>query len=174
MIRGEKIILRTIRESDLDILYNLVSDISSLGEYVPIDLKSQSAFKKDFEESGFYEKNKGTLLICLSDRIIGITTFIPAHHYDGLELGYILFDTDSRNKGYGTEALQLLSRYLFMTRNINRLQLSIISGNIPSKRIADKCGFSFEGLARGAMFHRGKHLDLETYSCLRSEIESVY
>jgi [ribosomal protein S5]-alanine N-acetyltransferase len=46
----------------------------------------------------------------------------PMRYFDALEIGYLLFDRESRNKGYMTEALSLLARYLFATRTIRRLQ----------------------------------------------------
>ena len=37
----------------------------------------------------------------------------PLRYFDALEIGYPMFDRGSRNKGYMTEALALLARYLF-------------------------------------------------------------
>ena len=70
-----------------------------------------------------------------------------------------------------TEALSLLARYLFETRTIRRLQLSVVVGNLASKRVAEKCGFTSEGIARKAVFLRGEHRDLEWFSLLREEAE---
>jgi ribosomal-protein-alanine N-acetyltransferase len=69
------------------------------------------------------------------------------------------------------EALSLLARYLFETRTIRRLQLTVVVGNLASKRIAEKCGFTREEIARKAVFLRGKHVDLEWFSLLREEAE---
>jgi [ribosomal protein S5]-alanine N-acetyltransferase len=85
------------------------------------------------------------------------------------ELGYLMFDRGSRNKGYMTEALALLARYLFATRNMRRLQLTVVVGNLASKRVAEKCGFTSEGVARKAVFLRGEHRDLDWFSLLREE-----
>jgi RimJ/RimL family protein N-acetyltransferase len=38
-----------------------------------------------------------------------------------------------------------------------------------SKRVAEECGYKFEGVARGAVFHRGAYRDMEVYSILRQE-----
>lgn len=169
MIRGEKVTLRTVREADLDTLYDLWSDIQNRGEYYSLELPSQVEFKKRFQEHGLLEENNGTFLICASDKIIGTIFFFNVLYYNGLEIGYILFDTTGRNQGYMTEALSLLVKYLFASKKINRLQLTVIPGNIASKRVAEKCGFQFEGTVRGAIFHRGVHQDLELFSLLREE-----
>jgi ribosomal-protein-alanine N-acetyltransferase len=47
-----------------------------------------------------------------------------------------------------------------------------MTGNTGSKRVAEKCGYRFEGVARGAVFHRGVYQDMEVYSILREEASS--
>jgi len=173
MIMGSKVILRTIREADLDTLFDLMSDIRNRGEYFPRHLRPESLTKKEFRETGFWSKTKGSLLICdLENRIVGqIYFFKEPSYYNGLELGYILYDEESRNQGYVSEAVSLLLDFLYSTKNINRIQVLILSANIASKRVAEKCGFKFEGIARGAVFHNGANRDVEVHSILREEVE---
>jgi ribosomal-protein-alanine N-acetyltransferase len=161
--------LRTVRESDLDTLFALWSDLENRGDYYQIDLPSQVDFKKSFHEHGLMEDKKGTLLICVEDKIVGSISFFSAMYFDGLEIAYILFDKGSRNKGFMTEALSLLVEYLFATKKINRLQLTVFPDNLASKKVAERCGFQFEGVVRGAIFHKGKNHDMQLYSILRTE-----
>ena len=172
MIRGEKVVLRTIRETDLETLFNLMSDLRNRGEYYPLYLNSEPPMQKDFHETGFWSEEKGgRLLICdRENKIVGLM-FVDKEpsYFNGLELGYILYDEASRNKGYVTEAVLLATRYLFSTRPINRIQILVLSANEASKKIALKCGFKFEGIARGAFFHDGRNQDVEVYSILREE-----
>jgi hypothetical protein len=55
------------------------------------------------------------------------------------------------------------------TRKLNRLQLTTMLGNVASQRVAEKCGFPKQGIARGAVFHRGENLAVQMYSLLRAE-----
>ena len=173
MIRGQKIHLRTVREADFERLFELWSDVANRGDYYPLKLPSQVDFRKRFQEHGLWEDTAGTLLIWADEQIVGAIAFFSAMYYSGFEIGYIMFDTASRNKGYMTEALALLVKFLLATKKINRLQLTIIPGNVGSKRVAEKCGFQLEGVMRGAIFHRGTHLDLEMYSLLRDEAQGL-
>lgn len=66
-----------------------------------------------------------------------------------------------------------LVRHLFSTRTITRIQILVLPANLASKRVAEKCSFKFEGLARGAFYHRGKNQDVEIYSILREEVEAL-
>jgi ribosomal-protein-alanine N-acetyltransferase len=174
MIRGNNITLRTVRETDLDALYTALSDLASRGDYFPLRLMSETAFKREFHTHGFWSNDAGRLLICdAEDRVLGsIWYFQAVPYYDGLEIGYQLFDVGRRNTGIMTEALTLCAHYLFAVRKINRLQLAIMSPNTASKRVAEKCGFLFEGVARGAIFHRGANHDLEIYSLVRADLRS--
>ena len=172
MIRGKHITLRTVRETDLDALYIALSDLASRGDYFPLSLMSETAFKREFHAHGFWANDAGRLLICdVEDRVLGSIWYYQAvPYYDGLEIAYQLFDVGRRNTGIMTEALSLLAQYLFAARKINRLQLAIMRPNTASKRVAEKCGFTFEGVARGAIFHHGANHDLDIYSLLRAEL----
>ncbi len=65
--------------------------------------------------------------------------------------------------------MNLLVGYLFDRKKVNRLRLIIHPGNTASKRVAEKAGFTLEGLARGAWWHRGQNHDVEVWSLLRAE-----
>jgi [ribosomal protein S5]-alanine N-acetyltransferase len=162
-----------VQEKDLDTLFQYYSDIENRGEFFPIWLPSEAVFKNDFKQHGFWSGNQRRLVIVdKDDMLLGSIWFYQSiDYFDALEIGYILFDQGSRNKGYMTEALSLLARYLFETRNIRRLQLTVVVGNMASKRVAEKCGFTSEGIARKAVFLRGRNVDLEWFSLLREEAE---
>lgn len=173
MIRGAHITLRVVQEKDLETLFHYYSDIDNRGEFFPIWFPSAAVFKHDFHQHGFWhEQQRRLVIVDHDDALVGSIWFYqPVRYFDALEIGYILFDQGSRNKGYTTEALSLLACHLFETRTIRRLQLTVAVGNLASKRVAEKCGFTSEGIARKAVFLRGKHVDLEWFSLLREEAE---
>ena len=51
----------------------------------------------------------------------------------------------------------------------NRIALVIVPGNAASRRIAEKCGFTLEGTARGAFFDDGRNQDVLVYSLVRTD-----
>lgn len=175
MIKGKKVDLRTIRERDLDLLFELESDLENKGDFYPINFPSAAGFKRRFQEDGFWSEDVGTLLIVnKEDDILGkITYFKPVRYFDALEIAYILFRQGERGQGHMTETLSLLINYLFWTKQVGRLQLTAVVGNQGSKRVAEKCGFKSEGILRHAVFVRGKSADLEMFSLLREELKDV-
>ncbi len=94
----------------------------------------------------------------------------PAAYYDAVELGYILYDANDRGKGYMPEAVLLFAKYLFALKPIHRIQLQIQPGNVPSRRVAEKCGFKHEGTARHAIISNGAPVDIDIWSILRTEM----
>ena len=171
MLRGDVVELRLVREGDLGELYERMADIDTRGQYFPLGVTSEPALRKRFAENGFWAAEEGMLLMVDGDgRIAGEIEFFPiASYLQGYELSYQLFGPQHGGKGYTSEAVNLLVGYLFGRKRVNRMQLNIHPDNAASKRVAEKCGFSFEGLMRGCWFHGGEYHDLEVWSLLRHE-----
>jgi RimJ/RimL family protein N-acetyltransferase len=171
MLKGEKITLRPVREADLPRLYAFHQDIDNRGPYYPWGVLSEISFQKQFQESGFWKKESGMLLMVTpDDEIIGHIEFFPTVSYlDEVELSYQVYAGEHRGAGATTEAVGLMTAYLFDTKRQNRIRLIIHPDNRASQRVAEKCGFRLEGTARGAWFHRGQHHDVLVYALLREE-----
>jgi RimJ/RimL family protein N-acetyltransferase len=172
MLRGKAVTLRTIRESDLDTLYDYHLDIANRGDFFPRGVLSQPKFLAQFQDTGFWARDEGMLVILdNADRIIGHIEFYKTVNYlDEYELSYIMYSQEHRGKGAMSEAVNLMVRYLFETKPVNRIRLIIHPANAASRRLAEKCGFQHEGTARGAWYNNGRHHDVEVYSILHDEV----
>ena len=171
MLKGDVITLRPVREADLDYLREMDLDLDSRGEYWPRGIMSEVAYRREFQETGFWGPHFGRLLMVGGDGdIIGeIVYFDTVAYLDELEIGYRLFNKDYWGKGATTDALKLLTRYLFETRNTNRIRLCIDTDNSGSRKVAEKSGYKHEGTQRGAFYHRGRHHDMELYAILKDD-----
>jgi len=172
MLKGEVVTLRPVRESDLDALREMDLDLDSRGDYWPLSIMSETAYRREFQETGFWGEGFGRLLMVdPKDNIIGeIMYFRTVQYMDELEIGYRLFGKQHWSKGATTEALRLLTRYLFTAKNVNRIRLCIDVENAGSLKVAQKGGYKHEGTMRGCMYHRGRHHDMELYAITRSEV----
>jgi ribosomal-protein-alanine N-acetyltransferase len=171
MLHGQRITLRPARESDLDAMYAAHIEIRNRGAFFPLGVVSEPALRRQFGETGFWQKEEGTLLIIGSEGEIGghIEFFKPVNYWDAFELSYQLYDDRHAGRGWVTEAVQLMTDYLFATKKQHRIQLVIVPANAASRRIAEKCGFTFEGTMRGAFFNGGTSVDVAMYSLLRDD-----
>jgi RimJ/RimL family protein N-acetyltransferase len=172
MLHGDRVRLRLVREQDLVALYEFETDLDSRGSYFPLGVRSPTRLRAEFDKNGLWDRDEGLLLITTpDDEIVGEIEFFPITHYlVGYEISYQLFGDRHAGHGYTSEAVTLLAEYLFGLKRVNRLQLNIHPDNSASRRVAEKCGFTFEGVMRGAWFHRGTYRDLEIWSLLRDEV----
>lgn len=174
MIIGNNIKIRTIKENDLDDVLSSLGDFESKGQFLPIEIQSEVNFRKEFEVNGFVtEKASRYVLVSNAEEIIGlIWAFMSVPYFDALEIGYQIFDEKNRNKGYATEAVNVFVNHLFESKQLNRIEIRIAVGNLASEKIAQKNGFTHEGISRQAAFSKGMHHDMHIYSKLRSEWRS--
>jgi RimJ/RimL family protein N-acetyltransferase len=168
---GDKVVLRPVRERDLAAFIDAHIEISSRGEFFPLGVQPEPALRRHYAETGFWERDEGTLLIWNRDDIMvgHIEFFRPVSYWDAYELSYQLYGQEHAGQGYTTEAVRLLVDYLFAAKKVNRISLVIVPENAPSRRIAEKCGFQLEGTARGASFNGGRNVDVLIYSLLRDD-----
>jgi RimJ/RimL family protein N-acetyltransferase len=85
-----------------------------------------------------------------------------------LEIGYTLLPSE-RGKGYGTEALRIMVDYLFLSKDVMRIQAQTDQRNAASQKILEKAGFKKEGTLRRNFFMRGEWTDDYIYSIIREE-----
>jgi RimJ/RimL family protein N-acetyltransferase len=171
MLRGRTVELRQVREADLDALYDAHANIAERGAHFPLGVMSEPAFRRRFAETGFWEREEGTLLIVTPDGETAghIEFFKPVAYWDAFELSYQLYGERFAGRGYTTEAVQLLVDYLFATKKQHRIHLVIVPENSASRRVAEKCGFVLEGTVRGAFFNAGRNHDVLLLSLLRDD-----
>lgn len=86
-----------------------------------------------------------------------------------VEFGYWAA-AESRGQGHIPRALRLLARWTFDELRVPRLQLGTFPGNQPSERVAEKVGFSPEGVLRSYMDQRRERRDVRMWSLLRGEL----
>jgi RimJ/RimL family protein N-acetyltransferase len=105
-----------------------------------------------------------------TDRAVGIATLMeirPAMRV--IEVGNILYGSPLQRTPLATEAQYLLARYAFDTLGYRRYEWKCNAHNAPSKRAAERFGFSYEGLFRQHMIIKGRSRDTSWYSMIDSE-----
>ena len=169
MLKGKKVNLRIIEEEDYAEYKEWSNSLEFVGEHFFSRQVSKTEIVKWYSERSL---DSGTFIIEKKDKTkIGVLHFFPTKFggYCTLtEIGYLLLP-DERGKGYCTEAIKLIVDYLFLLKNIPRIQAVINENNVGSKRVLEKNGFIKEGTLRKMGFIRGKYGDGTIYSLLREE-----
>lgn len=84
-----------------------------------------------------------------------------------VELGYATSPW-ARGRGVATATLRLLTDWA-LAEGFQRLSLLIVPDNARSQRVAQKCGYTFEGLLRSLHNRDGSRSDLQSWSLLPSD-----
>ncbi len=120
--------------------------------------------KNDYYRWAIIEKN--------SDECIGqIAYFLVDSKNNFAEIEYCI-GSDFQCKGYATEATKAVIQYGFDKINLHKVQICTKTINKPSKRVIEKCGFTYEGTLRDYFYMDGEYVGRLYFSMLKSEFES--
>jgi RimJ/RimL family protein N-acetyltransferase len=84
------------------------------------------------------------------------------------EAGYIVA-SHARGRGVATRALRVLTAWAFEELPLERIELLIDAENSPSEVVAERCGYTREGVLRWTYLKPGLRSDTIVYSKLRRE-----
>lgn len=77
---------------------------------------------------------------------------------------------DARGKGYMTEVVEAMKTYMFTERDADMLTICVVPKNDASRRVALKCGFTYDGLQKECGFtFRNELVDLECNTLYKEE-----
>ncbi len=162
MLPGPNVDLRALEPGDVAILAGWLSDIDFNGEFEAFDQVSATELEKDVlggDIDWFIVQTKdGRPIGFVNNGRLGRRTWI----------GYALVP-EERGHGRATEAVHLLVDYLFLHRDIPRIQAETHPDNHASGRVLEKTGFCREGRLRMSTFSRGTWRDTVLYSIVRDD-----
>lgn len=170
----ERLILKKLCKQDL----NDYIDWRSQKEYynfIPNNLKTKKELKQRFKKLIKEYRNKKEPLLMWgiyqkeTNKLIGSVTIEDwsiSNKY--CELGWGL-NPQYQNNGYAYEANTEIINYIFKKLNMNRISAYVWEGNIASKKLAEKLGFTHEGTDRKARFKNNKFLDVYCFGLLKDE-----
>lgn len=172
-IEGETVRLVPIDpDRDSAQLYAGVDGADDLWRYLPYGpFASQEAFTKWVTELAATDD---PLFYAIVDRdssatrgIASYLRMVPQHGV--IEIGHLLFTPALQRTRQATEAIYVMSRHAFDDLGYRRLEWKCNALNAPSRRAADRFGFTFEGVFRHHMVVKGGNRDTAWYSITDDE-----
>ena len=144
MLKGKKIVLRPLQESDLDFLeriennkenWQFGSEKKQFNRKELLDYIANA--KTDIKVAKQYR-----FVIDLNRTAIG---FIDLFDYTTTSAGVgVIIAQDYRNKGFAKEALRLLTDHAFSILNLSKLHCAITKDNLASIKLFISCDFRLE------------------------------
>ncbi len=111
-----------------------------------------------------------TLVGLPEERPLGMASYLRIEpEFGSLEIGNIWFGTPLQRTTAATEAIYLLARHAFDELGYRRLEWKCNALNAPSRRAAERFGFTFEGVFRKHLVVKGRNRDTAWYSIVDDE-----
>jgi RimJ/RimL family protein N-acetyltransferase len=172
LLEGTTVDVRVLERMDVDYLAECINDIDFMGEYAWGEQVTISQLLRYFDNPSnmvilteakqfIVQKKDGTKIGLMHHRLQ-----LPSRT---MELGFLALAPSERGKGYGTEATQLMVDYLFLSKDLTRIQTGADVRNKASQRVLEKVGFQREGTMRKCLFYNGELRDHYLYGILRED-----
>lgn len=173
-LEGQRIRVRTPKKSDAESIYQNVGDLKLYRRTITIPRPYPPEEAKRFIRKARYYLRRGKRYAFViaekdSDKAIGVVDLFKVdHEHKNAELGYWL-GKKHRRKGIMSEAVMLMLNFGFKKLKLHRIHANVFEGNIASKGVLEKRGFSYEGLSRESKFKCGKFRNEWRFALLRRD-----
>jgi RimJ/RimL family protein N-acetyltransferase len=164
MLRGELVTLRAIEPSDYPTLTDFANDVELelLGGGDPPSPHT-AAQVAEWQDKMRDDKSAFTFAIAANgtDGLIGhcgLFNLDPIGRT--MELGIGIGKHEYLGRGYGREAVAMLSDYAFTMRNVRKVHLSVHATNERAIRAYEAVGFLVEGRLREHAWSNGRYVDV--------------
>ncbi|MEO3778141.1 GNAT family N-acetyltransferase [Micromonospora sp. B11E3] len=174
-VRGAELRLRPMEERDLDAIVRTCRDPHTIAWTTvpaPYERAHAEGFKRDFAEAAWARGTGAYFAIAdADDRYVGsVDLRISAGDPAQGSVGFMTAP-HARGRGYMPAATAALAAWGFTTLGLARVEWRAVVGNTASRRVAEKVGFTLEGVARGALVDRdGGRVDAWVASLLPGDL----
>lgn len=160
-LKGHKVYLRALEPEDLDFIFKIENEVS----FWEIS-NTQTPFSRHILEQYLLNSYKDIyeakqLRLVISDYgnkplgMIDLFDFDPKSKHAGI--GILIHEEESRSKGFGREALNLLVNYCFHQLDLHQLYCHISEDNKSSLKLFKSEGFEVVGLMKDWNFYNGAY-----------------
>lgn len=168
---GKHISLRALEPNDLDFLFSIEND-ESFWEISGTQLPFSKHILENYIENAhqdIYEAKQYRFVICDTINkpvgMIDLFEFEPQHSRVGV--GLLILPT-YQNKGYASEALELIIDYVFTRLNAHQLFANITPDNSKSIALFEKYNFKMAGIKKDWIYYNNSYKDEILYQLIKS------
>ena len=162
-LESERLIYREVTSEDVDDVFNIYSDpeVAKYDLYNPISTKEDSIYIINQYSEDFKNKEEITWGVARKsdNKLIG---YCCLGDFDDnslrSQIGYG-FKLCEWNKGYATEAINVMVEFAFEVMDLNRVEAEVTLGNDASVKVLKKVNFVQEGIFRERTIIKGEFVD---------------
>ena len=169
----QEITLNEIGLDDVEIIFNtIVAEREYLQEWLPfVEITQEISFTRQFVEN-YLETDRTdlTFVIRYCGKFVGIIGLKDTDlDNQKTEIGYWLSEL-FQHKGIITRSCKALINHIFDEMKLNRVQITVATENMKSQAVAERLGFTREGIQREGELHSRGFVDLVVYGLLKSDV----
>jgi RimJ/RimL family protein N-acetyltransferase len=172
-LSDERLVLRLPGEADIDAITEACQD-PELQHWVPVPVPYRREHAAEFVASRpeRWAAEDGEMTFAITDAADGRLLGMVGLHARDATMKEIGFWTApwARGQGVMTDAARLVCRFGFEVLGLQRIEWQARVGNEPSRRVAEKLGFTLEGTCRARLVHRGERVDAWIGGLLPAEL----
>lgn len=175
-LQTQRLLLRPMRVSDTDDMYEYAKD-PEVTRYLLWRPHTCREYTRSYLEylAGRYRLGahyEWAMIHRESGRMIGTCGFAGIDCPNSCaELGYVL-NPDFRGQGLVVEAARCVMDFAFNTLGLHRIEARYMIENLASRRVMDKLGMRFEGVARSSLLVKGLYRDIGKCAILKEEFKA--
>lgn len=169
-IKGNKVILRFVEPSDLELIREMSNDPEIEEMVGGWSYPCAKQHQIEWYDRILHDNNNFRFAIEYDCKFVGIATLtnIDIKYRSALH-GIRLINQAPKGVGIGTDAVFAIMRYSFEELQLNRLYSRIISYNKASWALYQKCGWKTEGCYRQSVFKNNEYHDEYPVAILKEE-----
>ena len=163
MYEGKLVRLRAFERNDLELNHEMVNDYDTVrGMYSGIPYPSSYEDEQQWlsQQTSFTRGEYQFAVETLDGELIGRCGVTRLDWKNRLgELGVALAP-GSRGKGFGTDAIAVLTRFCFRELGLHKLKVSVYAFNQAAIRCYERNGFQTEGILKNELYRDGAWRDV--------------
>jgi RimJ/RimL family protein N-acetyltransferase len=174
-IHDDEIRIRMRSDADIPAIVAAVQD-PEIPRWTRVPYEYDEETAREWKEHAEADQREGRGLHLLivdahDDTLLGSIGIVAIDWEESsCDIGYWAV-AEHRGRGIIPRAVRLFCRWIFDELPMERITISADPENAASRRVAEKAGFTFEGVLRSFYVNKGRRHDAASYSLLRGELD---
>lgn len=175
-IRTERLLLRGMKVGDCFDMFEYAR-LPEVTKFLTWSPHPDVEYTKEYLETLSHHYKLGSfydwaVIYAENDKMIGTCGFTRFNlPNNSAEIGYVI-NPEYSGRGIAAEAARSVLKFGFEELGLNRIEAKFMVGNDASRKVMEKLGMSYEGVARSAVLAKSSYKDVGCCAILKSEYKS--
>lgn len=175
---GKLVRLRAVEPNDWELFRSLDADTeisrSAYGVPFPRSVEQSQKWAADTAAAAPTGDNYRWVVETLDGTPVGTINTHGCHPEHGYFAYAVTIAREAWGKGYASEAIAIVLRYMFEERRYQKVNATVYAFNDRSRQLHEKLGFILEGRLRRVHYSGGAYNDLFLFGMTREEFAERY